>query len=365
MKLLVTGTRGIPYIPGGVETHCQNLYPLIVEYGYDVLISRRSNYVNDDLHSWNEIKLLDIYSPRNKSLEAIVHTFLSILKAKKWRADIVHIHAIGPAIMTPVARFLGVKVVFTHHGPDYDRDKWGPVAKWVLRFGEKMGCLYSNEVIVISQVIKNLIMEKYNRESNLIHNGVLIPEVSSDFSFLKSLKIEPRNYIFAAARFVPEKGLHDLIQAYSLSNLSCQLVIAGDSDHEDDYSLSLKALALETSGVILTGYITGQTLAQLYSQAKLFVLPSYHEGLPISLLEALSYGVQPLVSDIPANLEVGLPEECYFHCKDVDNLREKLITLWGNDQTIDQVTGRIDFVKEKYDWSKIAAQTVDVYNKLI
>ncbi len=365
MKIFVTGTRGIPNIPGGVETHCQHLYPQIYKSGIEILLSRRSAYVHDLSRKWNGVKFVDIFSPRKKSLEAIIHTFLSILKAKKWEADIVHIHAIGPAIMTPIARFLGMKVVFTHHGPDYDRDKWGAIAKWVLRFGEKMGCHYANEVIVISQVIKNLIMEKYNRESNLIHNGVLIPESVTDISFLQFHKIEVGNYIFAAARFVPEKGLHDLIKAYSLSKLSCQLVIAGDSDHEDEYSQSLKDLALETPGVILTGYVTGQPLAQLFSQAKLFVLPSYHEGLPISLLEALSYGLQPLVSDIPANLEVGLDEDCYFHCKDVDNLREKLVNLWGVDSTTDQIKDRIDFVREKYNWSTIAAQTVDIYNKLI
>lgn len=165
MKIVVTGTRGIPNIMGGVETHCEELFPRIAAKGFDVTVIRRSSYVRDNLTEWKGVKLVDIESPKKKSFEAIIHTFRAINEAKKLGADILHIHAIGPALLVPYAKMLGMKVVFTHHGPDYDRDKWGFAAKTMLKLGERMGCMFADEVIVISDVIRNLIKRKYNRTS--------------------------------------------------------------------------------------------------------------------------------------------------------------------------------------------------------
>ena len=173
MKVVVTGTRGIPDILGGVETHCEELFPRIAKKGIDVTIIRRKSYVHDSLRECGDVKLVDIKTPKKKSLEAIVHTLKAILKAKELRADIVHIHAIGPALLTPLARLLGMKIVFTHHGPDYNRDKWGKVARFMLKMGERMGCMFANEVIVISEVINDILVRKYNRrDCHLIYNGV-------------------------------------------------------------------------------------------------------------------------------------------------------------------------------------------------
>ena len=158
MKIVVTGTRGIPNIMGGVETHCEELFPRIARKGFEVTVIRRKSYVRDTLSSYKGITLSDIETPRKKSLEAIVHTFRAIVRAKRLKANIVHIHAVGPALLTPLARLLGMKVVFTHHGPDYDRDKWGMAAKTALRLGEAAGTLFANEVIVISHVIDDLLI---------------------------------------------------------------------------------------------------------------------------------------------------------------------------------------------------------------
>jgi len=365
LKIFVAGTRGVPNIPGGVESHCQQLYPLIVKAGHDVKISRRKPYVKKLLTSWSGIQLIDNFAPRNKSLEAIVHTFIAIIEAKKWKADIIHIHAIGPAIMIPFARVLGLRVVFTNHGPDYDRDKWGDFAKFVLRIGEKLGGIFSHEVIVISGVIQKIIKKRCGRDSNLIYNGVQVLEKSTTCTYVESLGITANNYILAVARFVPEKGLHDLIEAFNQANLDCQLVIAGDSDHMDEYSSKLKAMAAHNSKIILTGYITGEELHEVYSYARLFALPSYHEGLPIALLEALSYAIIPLVSDIPANREVPIEEKYYFRCKDAGHLKEKLIELWQTDIQYGRPEKLINLVEERYNWQKISEQTISVYKKAL
>lgn len=220
------------------------------------------------------------------------------MKAKSLHADIVHIHAIGPALLTPLARLLGMKVVFTHHGPDYDRDKWGKAAKVMLKTGEWMGCMFANEVIVISEVINDILVRKYGRKDcHLIYNGVPTPDKINSTDYLYELGLKPCKYLFAMGRFVPEKNFHLLIRAFAaLKQHNYKLVLAGDADFEDDYSRKLKSLAKE-NGVVLTGFIKGKKLHELLTHAHCFVLPSSHEGLPIALLEAMSYDLPVIVSD--------------------------------------------------------------------
>lgn len=368
MKIVVTGTRGIPNIMGGVETHCEELFPRMVGRGYDVTLIRRSNYVKDELHEWKGVKLVTIPSPKKKSFEAIIHTFRAINEAKKLGADVLHIHAIGPALLVPYAKLLGMKVVFTHHGPDYDRDKWGFAAKTILKMGERMGCMFADDVIVISNVIKNLIARKYGRTKNvhLIYNGVSEPEICDYPEYFKELGIEKGKYILGMCRFVPEKNLHHLVEAFvkwkkSHTDLTdstdIKLVLAGDTDFEDSYSLGLKEMARK-NGVVLTGFIKGRKLHSLLTNCRCYCLPSSHEGLPIALLEAMSYGVKVVVSDIPANLEVGLPKDDYFHCGNVDELSEKLGKI------IEAPLQHVDYDMSKYDWDQIADEVGEVYQGL-
>lgn len=416
MKIVVTGTRGIPNVMGGVETHCEELFPRIAAMGEDVTVIRRKSYVNDGLKEWKGVKLVDIETPKKKSFEAIIHTYRAINMAKKLGADILHIHAIGPALLTPYAKMLGMKVVFTHHGPDYDRDKWGKAAKMVLKMGERMGCMFADDVIVISDVIRNLIKEKYGRTKNvhLIYNGVSKPEICDYPEYFEELGIKKGRYILGMCRFVPEKNLHHLVEAFNiikneelkikkqssalaneelrikkqgsaqadeelrikeqgsaqadeelrikkqdsaLANYELndvKLVLAGDTDFEDDYSRGLKEMARK-NGVVLTGFVKGRKLHSLLTNCMCYCLPSSHEGLPIALLEAMSYGVKVIVSDIPANLEVGLPQNDYFHVGNVDELAKKL-----NDVMTHPVE-HIEYDMTKYDWDKIAREVKEVY----
>ena len=376
--IVVTGTRGIPHVLGGVETHCEELLPRIAARGYQVVLIRRKNYVKERLTTFKGVTLFDIPNVSLKSLEAIIHTFRAIWNARwKFKADIIHIHSIGPALLTPVARAFGLKIVFTHHGPDYDREKWGKIAKCMLRLGERMGCTFAHQVIVISNVINTMIKQKYGRDdASLIPNGVSAPVRTNDTGYLDELKIEPRKFIFAMGRFVPEKNFHLLMQAFlNLRPTGYNLVIAGDADIEDAYSLSLKSFAKD-NGIVLTGFIKGEKLYTLLSNAALFVLPSSHEGLPIALLEAMSYGLPVLASDIPANKEVHLPPSCYFHYEgakvgegvlsplrriglpevNVNNLTEAL-TLKLNDLS------EPVYDLSAYNWDRIAEQTAEVYNR--
>ena len=360
MKIVVTGTRGIPNIMGGVETHCEELFPRIAAKGHDVTVIRRKSYVHDSLTEWKGVKLVNVETPKKKSFEAIIHTFRSINKAKRLGADVLHIHAIGPALLVPYAKMLGMKVVFTHHGPDYDRDKWGFAAKTMLKLGERMGCLFADEVIVISNVIKSLIAQKYDRRErvHLVYNGVPEPEMCDYPEYFEELGIEKGKYIMGMCRFVPEKNLHHLVEAFAmLKQKGCKLVLAGDADFEDDYSRHLKEMARK-NGVILTGFIKGRKLHSLLTTARCYVLPSSHEGLPIALLEAMSYHLPVIVSDIPANLEVELPEDCYFHLGDINAMAQKL------QKNIDADYHQVDYDLSKYNWNHIANQVCEIYESL-
>lgn len=362
MKIIVLGTRGIPDILGGVETHCQELYPRISKLGHKVTIVTRSPYVLDNsLTEYKGIKLKHIFAPKQKSLEAIVHTFLGILYAGIIRPDILHIHAVGPMIMTPLARLLRLKVVVTNHGPDYDRKKWGKLAKFILKAGESLGTKFANRIIVISEVINSILKRKYNRhDAHLIYNGVTIPNISKSKDYINKLDLKNENYIIAVGRFVEEKGFHDLIRAHSNITIQYKLVLVGDADHETTYSNQLKKQAI-AAGVVLTGFIKGDRLNQIFSHAKLFVMPSYHEGLPIALLEAMSYNIDVLVSDIPANLEIRLEKEKYFEVGNIDAMSTSIKNALS---TSENATDYSELMRNKYNWDYIAKMTINVYKSL-
>ncbi|WP_297476566.1 glycosyltransferase family 4 protein [uncultured Photobacterium sp.] len=358
-SILVLGTRGIPNVPGGVESHCQSLYPLLVKkYGLDITVTARKPYVPYSESVYGGVKLKALPTVTNKSLEAPLHSLLAAFYAIKEGADIVHVHAIGSGLVIPLLRLFGKKVVFTHHSQNYDHQKWGKLAKFIFRLGEKWAINYSSEVIVISDFMQNLMIEKYGRDTHLIFNGVNPPQLpvqSKINNYLTKYDLEPRDYIIAVGRFSQEKGLDVLLEAYKLSGIKKKLVLVGDSDHLTEYSYRLKNTAREMDNVILTGFLSGEELHSIFSQADTFVLPSFSEGLPIALLEAMSFSLPVIVSDIPANKAVHLDHKCYFPCGDSQKLAI-LLTM-----TIDQpLVCYFEYLK-KYDWQLIAQQTYDVF----
>ena len=350
----MTGTRGIPSVMGGVETHCEGLCPRLAALGTDITVVRRSAYVSDGLTEWEGVRLKDIKSPKVKALEAIVHTYRAVNYAARVHADIIHIHAIGPALMTPYAKLRGLRVVVTHHGPEYERDKWGGAARAMLRLGERLAVRYADDLIVISEVIRKLVRDKYGRTKRIytIPNGVPACVRCDDEAYFRELGIEPGKYILGMCRFVPEKRLQDLVEAVRGLE-GYRLVLAGDADFEDAYSRKLKSDA-RAAGAVLPGFVTGDRRRALLTHAACFVLPSSHEGLPIALLEAMSYGLKVVVSDIPANLETGLSPDSYFRCRDVEDLRRKLEARLSDKE-------EPDYDMSPYRWDSIAERVYRIY----
>jgi glycosyltransferase involved in cell wall biosynthesis len=361
---MVLGVRGIPSVQGGVETHAEQLYERLSHMDCDVEVLVRTPFVPPTRTSFGSIRLRRIWSPKSTGYETLVHSVLGVLYAAVVRPDVLHIHAIGPAIVTPIARFLGLRVVVTNHGPDYDRDKWGPFAKWVLRTGESLGMRCANARIAISKVISRLIEEQYHRESVLIPNGAVPVKPQSETSELERLGLQRGKYFLQVSRIVAEKRQLDLINAFASTRApGWKLVIVGAGAGE--YGQSVKTLAAQTPGVVLAGFQRGAALGQFYTHAGAFALPSSHEGLPIALLEALSFGLPVLASDIPANLELGLPASSYFPMGDTAALAEKLSALAQLHPDEAASEGRKRWVHERYDWARIAQQTREVYDRVV
>lgn len=360
MKIMVLGLRGFPGVMGGVETHCENLYPRIRSLGYDVVVLARSPYMEHD--EWSGIRFKRLWAPKRKSLETIVHSLLGVIVAAFERPDILHIHAIGPAIVTPVARLAGLKVVVTHHGEDYDRQKWGKFARLVLRWGEAMGMLFANQRIVISRKLENLVRTKYGKPAFRIPNGVQLGQEAGASSEVTRFGLEPSRYVVIVGRLVPEKRHHDLIKAFEKARLDgWKLAIVGASDHPDAYSESVTEAARQNPDIVCTGFLAGAALRDLFAHAGLFVLPSSHEGNPIAALEALGYGLPVLLSDIPAHLELELPASRYFPLGDVDALQRALTQAVSDPPSTMELDALRGMIERDYDWDNIARQVAEIY----
>ncbi|MDP1666740.1 MAG: glycosyltransferase family 4 protein [Methylobacter sp.] len=366
VHVMMLGLRGFPGVQGGVETHAENLCSQLVERGCDVTVLVRSPYQPAETGpEWKGVKFVSLWTPKSKGLEAILHSFLGVLYAAVKRPDILHIQAIGPALMTLPARLLGLRVVVTHHGPDYDRQKWGQFARFILQLGERWGMRWSNGRIVISKVIADLIRGKHGMESALIPNGVVLPQLPDSIGALDKFGLNRGRYVLLVSRLVQEKRHLDLIAAFKRASLpDWKLVIVGGADHPDVYQREVLDKAAE-AGAVMTGFQGGLALQELYAHAGLFVLPSSHEGLPIALLEALSYGLPVLASDIPANLEVCLPAEQYFPLGNIEALADRITLLSRERLNMAERESIRGWVTQRYDWQDIAEKTLGLYTSLL
>lgn len=365
-RVMMLGSRGIPNVQGGVEKHIEMIGTELVQMGWDVDVIGRRQYLASTSESvWNGIRVIPLWAPKRMILEAIGHSIAGVFYAACQRPDVLHIHAVGPALVAPLARLFGLKVIITHHGYDYERQKWGRFAKRMLKTGEAFGMRASNGRIAISQEIVRAMRKEYGVTVDFVPNGVSVQPKVTSTEILKTFGLTPRRYIVMMARLVPEKRQHDLILAFAKANRPEKLVIVGGADHETEYSAYVKALAAATSSVVMTGFQTGAALAELYSNAALFVLPSSHEGMPIALLEALSYGLPVLASDIPANRELKLAPTDYFPMGDIDALAAALGRKLSGPFDEDGTDERTSQIQTDYSWKTISERTAEVYRSVL
>lgn len=368
MKIAMIGQKGIPSRAGGIEIHVEELSKRLIYLGYEVEAYCRKGYCDkefkDNMYEGITIK----YTPfiKSKHLDAITHTFTSTISALHSNCDIFHYHALGPATLAFIPRLFGKKVVCTVHGLDWQRGKWGKFASRYLKFGEYSTAKFSHKVINVSRNLVDYYRKKYMLETIYIPNGVERPDQCKPIIIKEKYNLATDGYILFLARLVPEKGIHYLIDAYNRIPTDKKLVIAGGASHSSDYENELRQMSKENKNIIFTGFVRDIELAELYSNAYFYVLPSDIEGLPISLLEAMSYGNCCLVSDIPENIAVISTMGYSFEKANVDDLLKKINMLLQHESMVLSVKKYAgDYILRKYNWDQIAVKTKNVYKDIM
>ena len=370
LRSCMFGHKRIPSREGGIEVVVEELSTRMVKLGHQVTCYNRGGhhvsgkeFDGERLHEYKGVKLKTVSTINRKGLTAVSSSFFAALASAFGRYDVVHIHAEGPAAMCWIPKLFGKRVVVTIHGLDWQREKWknGFGSKYI-HLGEKMAVKFADEIIVLSKGVQEYFQKTYGRKTLFIPNGVNRPVLRKADLIKNKFGIDKDGYVLFLGRIVPEKGLRYLIEAYKELHTDKKLVIAGGSSDTDDFMQEIQTLATGDDRIIFTGFVAGQALEELYSNAYLYLLPSDLEGMPLSLLEAMSYGNCCVVSDIAECSEVVEDKAVTFQKSNVQDLKEKLQRLCDDPATVQKYKNEAaDFICSKYNWDEITQKTLEVY----
>ncbi|MBS6935614.1 MAG: glycosyltransferase family 4 protein [Clostridium sp.] len=363
------GHKRIPSREGGIEIVVEELSTRMVAFGHDVTCyNRGGHHVSgqefDDKKrtEYQGIKLKTVPTIQMKGLAAMSSSFFAAIMAAFGKFDVVHFHAEGPCAMLWLPKLFGKKCIATIHGLDHQRAKWGKFASTYIMLGEKCAAKFADEIIVLSEGVRQYFQDQYHRETRFIPNGVNRPTLRDAQMIKERYGLEKDEYILFLGRLVPEKGIQYLIQAFRQVHTNKKLVIAGGSSDTDEFANELKELASGDERIIFTGFVQGQLLDELYSNAYLYTLPSDLEGMPLSLLEAMSYGNCCLVSDIAECTEVVEDQALLFKKSDTEDLREKLQWSVNHADKVKEYKDKAaNFICNKYSWDDVAERTLKLY----
>lgn len=371
LKISHLGMKRIPSREGGVEIVVEELSTRMVKKGYEVTcLNRRGHHVSgkdfdkEKLKSYKGILIKDVFTIDKKGLAAMTSSLFGAIIAAFGKYDVVHFHAEGPCAMLWLPKLFGKKCIATIHGLDHRRAKWGKFASFYIMLGERCAVKYADNIIVLSESVKKYFADKYGRETVFIPNGVNKPQILEANEIKKQFGLNKFDYILYLGRLVPEKGIDCLIEAFKKINTNKKLVIAGGSSDTDEFSEKLRKLAVEDERIIFTGFVQGNILEELYSNSYIYTLPSELEGMPLSLLEAMSYGNCCLVSDIPECADVVKDKAVLFKKGNVKNLQEKLQMLCDSEEIVNQYRKEAsNYICNKYNWDDIVEKTIELYRK--
>ena len=370
MKVCMIGHKVVPSRRGGIENVLTTLCPILSEMGLDVTCYNRSSdkveneyvgTVHNKMYKGVKIKTAPTLNVRG--FAAMIASFTAAISASLCNYDVIHFHAEGPCAALWIPKLFGKKCVATVHGLDWQREKWGKgFASLYIKFGEKILAKYADEVIVLSQAAHDYFRETYNRETTIIPNGISRPERKDAKLITEKYGLLKDEYISVVSRLTEEKGIHYLIDAYGKIKTDKKLVIAGDTSDTDDYVRLLKEKAAGNPNIIFTGFISGDILSEIYSNAYINVLPSNLEGMSLCVLESLAYKNALLCSNIPENTSVAEDKAIYFEKGNVDDLAEKLEALCNSPLLVEKLReGADEFILNKYNWYNIAESTRKLY----
>lgn len=374
MHIAMIGHKRIPSREGGVEIVVEELATRMAARGEQVVVYNRKGHNvagerfdsepnrSDKPFMYKGVKVVPVTTVDAKGLAALSSSFFATFKAIKTRPDVIHYHAEGPCVPLRLAHWMGIRTVATIHGLDWQRAKWGKFASTYLKLGERTAAKCADEVIVLSRNVQQYFKDTYGRDVRFIPNGIERNEPVPADVIASKYGLEKDGYVLFLGRIVPEKGVHYLIDAFKRLDTDKKLVIAGGSSDSAEYYDHIKSAAQSDPRIVLTGFTEGRELAELYSNAYVYVLPSDLEGMPMSLLEAMSYGNCCLTSDIPECAEVLGNHGVTFRKSDVDDLAGKLSALLEDSARVQALKdSAANYVTAKYSWDNVVDRTLALY----
>ena len=365
------GHKRIPSREGGAEIVVEELSTRMAAMGHELVCYNRSGhhvsgaqYDSESLTEYKGVSLRTVFTIKKRGLAAVSSSAFAALRSAFSKAEVVHIHAEGPAFLAWLPKMFGKRIIVTVHGLDWQREKWGKgLAVKYIRAGEKMAVKVADEIIVLSRNVQDYFQMTYGRRTVWIPNGVGEHELCAPELISEKYGLEKDGYFLFLGRLVPEKGIHYLIKAFRQVKTDKKLIIAGGASDTDVYASRLKELAGNDDRIIFTGFVQGQMLAELLSNSYAFVLPSDVEGMPLSLLEAMSYGNCCIVSDIPECAEVVEDKAVLFNHGSVSSLRESIQKLCDNaEQVAHYKESAQQFICSKYTWDEVVQKTLELYS---
>ena len=374
MKVAMIGHKVVPSRRGGIENVLTSLCPLLAESGVDVTCYNRSGqkieneYIGTVINKkYRDVKIKKAWTLNVRGVSAMIASFTAAISATFGNYDIIHFHAEGPCAAMWIPKMFGKRCVATVHGLDWQREKWGKgFASKYIKFGERVMVKYADKIIVLSESARDYFKETYNRETVLIHNGIERPTKKDAEKITELYGLSKDSYICMVSRLTAEKGVHYLIDAYNGVSTDKKLVIAGDTSDTDDYVELIKQKAKNNPNIIFTGFISGDILKEIYSNAYLVAVPSDIEGMSLSLLEALAYGNAVLCSDIPENTLVTEDKAMLFNKSNIEDLKNKLQKMCDDEKIVgDLKDGAAEFILGKYNWQDVATATLNLYEKVM
>ena len=371
VKIAMLGHKSIPSRQGGIEIVVEELAVRMAALGHQVTIYNRSGhhvsgkeFDQKKLREYKGIRMKYVPTIDKKGLAAMSASFFAAVAAAFGKYDVVHFHAEGPCAMLWLPKLFGKRCIATVHGLDHQRAKWGKFASTYIMLGEKCAVRFADEIIVLSEGVQKYFLDTYGRKTRFIPNGVNRPVLHEAEIIKNKFGLEKDTYILFLGRLVPEKGLRYLIQAFKQVKTDKKLVIAGGSSDTDEFASELWKMAKDDDRIIFTGFVQGQELDELYSNAYVYTLPSDLEGMPLSLLEAMSYGNCCLVSDIDECASVVEDKALIFKKSDVNDLKEKLQLACDQPTIVEQMKAEAaDFICGKYNWDDVVKETLSLYRK--
>ena len=373
MKIAMIGHKVVPSRRGGIELVLTTLAPMLVQKGDQVVCYNRKGSRTEpeyrekiENNTYEGVHLREVWSIEKRGIQAVLASFTAAIHAAFGKYDIVHFHALGPCAAMWIPKLFGKKCVVTVHGLDWQREKWknGWGAKYI-KMGERIMVACADEIIVLSRGVQKYYLDNYGRQTVYIPNGVSKPEPVAAEMIREQFGLEKDGYFLLLSRLVEEKGVHFLIDAYRQLETGKKLVIAGDASDTEDYVRRIKKMAENNPNILFTGFVSGRLLEELYSNAYAYILPSTIEGMPLSLLEALSYGNAVICSDIAENTDVIGDCGVSFRSGDAADLRSKLEDFLEQEEKVYALKARAaEYICTRYNWEDVAGQTRSLYRRV-